>query len=282
MIYIATIHWKTDKWIDIQLKYLKRFIRADFRIFTSLNHINKDHSEKFYHVNDKDDIDDHGEKLNILAREILSDSKNPDDILIFIDGDAFPITDLTDYLNEKLNNYPLIAIQRRENNDDIIAHPSFCATTVKFWKEIDGDWNKGYYYLTGMGYDITDVGSYLFKNLTNQRIKWYPLHRTNKKNFHPLFYGIYDDIIYHHGAGFRECVSSVDLNKYHFHKIKGFFQKFENYKSPFNYPFIPLMFIIRKYGSILRRFTHHKNKKENNVIYEKIRQGDVSFFDSLL
>jgi hypothetical protein len=35
--------------------------------------------------------------------------------------------------------------------------------------------------------------------------------RTNRRNPHPLFFGVYGDVIYHHGAGFRLPISRVDL-----------------------------------------------------------------------
>jgi len=34
--------------------------------------------------------------------------------------------------------------------------------------------------------------------------------RSNKKNLHPVMFGIYEDIIYHHGAGFRFPTSRID------------------------------------------------------------------------
>ena len=39
---------------------------------------------------------------------------------------------------------------------------------------------------------------------------WTPLLRTNKRNDHPLWFAVYGDIIYHHGAGFRRPFSRVD------------------------------------------------------------------------
>jgi len=42
---------------------------------------------------------------------------------------------------------------------------------------------------------------------------WYPLLRSNGRNLHPIWFGIYGDIIYHHGAGFRAPVSRYDLQQ---------------------------------------------------------------------
>ena len=96
---------------------------------------------------------------------------------------------------------------------DVIAHPAFCATTIRFWKEIKGNWEKGFTYKNRMGRLVADVGGSLYNNLKKNNIDWYPLLRSNNVNYHPLFFGVYDNIIYHHGAGFRDPVSSIDLYK---------------------------------------------------------------------
>lgn len=39
MINIATVHWRSPKWIGVQLDYLERSIDAPFRVFAALNGI---------------------------------------------------------------------------------------------------------------------------------------------------------------------------------------------------------------------------------------------------
>jgi len=214
MIYLATIHWKTDRWINIQQKYIKRYISDRFKIYASLYGIDKKYYSKFNYVYSNTLID-HGEQLNYLAERITKDSNDDNDIIVFIDGDAFPISELSSYINNKLRQYPLIAIQRRENEGDRKPHPSFCATTVGFWKRIKGDWERGYLYQNDAGKMITDIGAILYEKLRNENVIWHPLLRTNKINFHSVMFGIYDDMVYHHGAGFREpCLRSELDNNY--------------------------------------------------------------------
>lgn len=210
MIYIATIHWKSARWIDIQKKYLDKHISEEYKIFAFLEDIDDQFESRFY-FSINQPFRDHGLKLNILADVIKQESTNEDDILIFLDGDAFPINNLNNYIRKKLNNYPLIAMKRSENLGDVIAHPAFCATTIGFWKKIGGSWQKGFPYKNNLGHIVADVGGHLYNNLTKTRTDWYPLLRSNKHNLHPLFFGIYDNTVYHHGAGFRDPVSSVDL-----------------------------------------------------------------------
>jgi len=251
MIYIATIHWRTDRWIDIQKKYLNKHINEEFRIFAFLEGIEEQYKSRYYYSINRS-LKDHGVKLNILSDAILEDSNSDDDILVFLDGDAFPISDLIPYIHSKLKGSPLLAMKREENLGDVIAHPAFCVTTIRFWKEIKGNWEKGFQYKNNLGRIVADVGGYLYNNLSQNDIQWYPLLRSNKQNLHPLFFGIYDNIIYHHGAGFRDPVSSIDLFE-------------ENYFSPFN------QIILSVYHRISAQLSE-KNKRRFDPLKWKRRK----------
>ena len=278
MIYIATIHWQTEKWIDIQLKYLRKNIKENYKVFAFLGQIDNQHQSKFFFsINEL--FKDHGIKLNILAEVIQMDSKNENDVIIFLDGDAFPINDLVPFIMNKLEKHPLLAINRKENLGDVIAHPAFCATTLKFWKEIQGDWKKGFEYKNQVGRIMADVGGNLYYNLVKRKINWYPLMRTNKLNYHPLFYGIYDDLIYHHGAGFRDPVSSVDLLQENFFSVKNQLiqSAYMKLSSPFSEKY------RRKFDPFIRK--RRKIKKKNIPIEEKIFSmilGNEFFYKKLM
>jgi hypothetical protein len=137
MIHILTVHWKDDKWINIQKKYLTMHINEPFRIYAFLNYLSEDRSSDFFYAL-TEPITSHPMKLNLLAEIARLQSDNKNNILIFIDGDAFPIKELMPFVHKKLEQYPLIAVQRKENNGDIQPHPLFCATTIDFWKQIKG------------------------------------------------------------------------------------------------------------------------------------------------
>lgn len=209
MIHIATVHWKTSKWIDIQLRYLTQHIQSDFRVYAFLNDIPEEYGKKFYYVC-SEPIAEHAIKLNLLA-ERISWNGNERDIIIFLDGDAFPVTDnFVQFIESKVGLHKLIAIQRSENQGDIQPHPSFCATTIGFWNEIKGDWKMGYLWRDSTGTLVTDVGGNLLSKLQQLQVNWLPIRRSNKRNLHPVWFGVYGDLIYHHGAGFREPFGRVD------------------------------------------------------------------------
>jgi hypothetical protein len=209
MIHIATVHWQTDRWISVQQAYFRRHIQSPYRIYAWLNDVPGTASNGFYYTC-SEPVNSHAVKLNLLAEIVGRSTDREDDMLIFVDGDAFPIADVEPLLNEKLATHKLVAVQRLENNGDIQPHPCFCATTVGLWREIKGDWKEGYLWKNKGGEMVTDVGGNLMYRLREHRIEWYPLLRSNKRNLHPVLFGVYADLIYHHAAGFRPAVTRHD------------------------------------------------------------------------
>jgi len=283
MIHIATIHWKTDKWIDIQLKYLKKNIHEDFRVYAFLNDIDIKHYNKFYYYSNEN-IRDHGKKLNLLAEKIFDSANNENDLIFFIDGDAFPIKEFIPFVNEKLKEYDLVAVQQKENLGDVYPHPSFCATTIDLWKKIKGDWTRGDVIRMSNGLTVTnrkgehftDVGGKLYKKMLDNNVKWFPLKRTNKKDLHPVLFGIYGDIIYHHGAGFRDPITQKEWEQ------EGVFSEIRKIRDTSNYifrffariRFFVFVFIVKK----IRFLSIRKNNEIiSSQVYNSILENEYFF-----
>jgi hypothetical protein len=200
VINIVTVHWQTPRWVEVQLAYLERNVSGEFRVFAALNGIdNRSIWERFHFAEDLEGS--HGIKLNALANTVL-ERAHPSDMLIFIDGDAFPIRPLMPWLDEAVFEHRLVAIRRDENLGDRQPHPSFCATTVGFWREIGGDW-RGEAWTNAAGREVVDVGGKLLHSLDAHGVDWLPLLRTNTYNPHPLWFGVYAHRVYHHGGGFQ-------------------------------------------------------------------------------
>jgi len=200
VINIVTVHWMTPKWVDVQLDYLHRNMGAAHRVFASLNGIDDSALRGRFHFA-RDIEGKHAVKLNALA-DVVSEHSESSDILIFLDGDAFPIRPLVPWIEQTLRSFPLVAIRRDENLGDPQPHPSFCATTVGFWNDIGGDWRGGEW-VNEAGMTVHDTGGKLLHNLRERSIDWLPLLRTNTIDLHPVWFGIYDHRVYHHGAGFQ-------------------------------------------------------------------------------
>jgi hypothetical protein len=214
MIHIATIHWQTDRWIDVQLQYLQRQLDAPYRVYASLCGVEGDHAGRFYFscseaVHKLVAKQMHARNLNRLAARATREAA-ADDLLLFLDGDAFPIAELLGPVRAMLESAPLAAIRRDENLQDPQPHPSFCATTVGFWREIGGDWSPGYQWRNAEGDTVTDPGANLLKMLQERNIPWTPILRSNVRDLHPVLFGVYGNLVYHHGAGFRPAMTRRD------------------------------------------------------------------------
>ena len=111
-----------------------------------------------------------------------------------------------------------------------------------------------------MGRKTTDVGANLLSKLDSNEISWLPLLRSNKRELHRLWFGIYEDLIYHHGAGFRIPISRIDFQ----------FQGLTN-----------LRFIDGLLMRIRNRFIKRSVVKKNSLIAERVYlsiQEDIDFY----
>ena len=83
----------------------------------------------------------HWTKLNNLTNIVVNDDDtNDDDILIWLDCDAFPVADVNDFIESKLQEFEFFAIYRKEMNNSVIPHPSFAGCKVKLWKKFNLSW----------------------------------------------------------------------------------------------------------------------------------------------
>ena len=200
MLYVATVHYRSPRWVEIQTRYLRRHISVPYQTWTSLEHIDPTYGKYFDRV-----LAQHGShagKLNHLAMEI-SEQASDSDLLMFLDGDAFPIADPIPLITDRLAKAPLLAVRRAENFNEPQPHPCFCVTTVGTWRRLPGDWTSGYTWPGPRGRLGGDVGGNLLRKLELTKTPWTDVLRSNRTNLDPLYYAIYGDVVYHHGAGFR-------------------------------------------------------------------------------
>jgi hypothetical protein len=198
MLHVATVHHGSPRWIEIQTGYLRRHVSVPYRTWTSLEGIDRSYAVHFDHVIEQKGM--HAAKLNHLAMEICHEASE-DDLLMFFDGDAFPIADPMPLVTDGLSRAPLLAVRRAENADEPQPHPCFCVTTVSTWRTLPGDWSAGYTWLGARGSPTSDVGANLLRQLELSGTPWVQVLRSNRRNPDPLYFGIYGDAIYHHGAG---------------------------------------------------------------------------------
>jgi hypothetical protein len=238
MLHILTLHLG-DKWIDIQKRELARFISEPYKVYARLGdgvypkekwkYKFDDAGEKIFGSKYTDttiSYDKHKHKFDgaisgaqhwtysmgkLIDYVLENHEVKPTDKIMLIDSDAFPIAPISDFLEEKLKEYPFVSAQEPMHEWDrdplyLIPHPMFMLFEAKqilednltdYLREIIQDKNNNWWggttdWLTERGHD------------------YYPLIRSNKIDLHPLYYAIYDDLIYHHWAGSRNMITRPD------------------------------------------------------------------------
>lgn len=200
MLHIATVHYLSPRWIEIQARHLREHISVPYQTWTSLEGIDPSYGVHFDRIIDQ--AGSHPGKLNNLAVEISHEAQDGD-LIMFLDGDAFPIADPMPLILDGLARAPLIAVRRAENGGDEQPHPCFCVTTVGTWRDLPGDWSMGHRWTIADGRRPTDIGGNLRRTLELTQTPWVDILRSNRIGVDPLFFAVYGDTIYHHGAGFR-------------------------------------------------------------------------------
>lgn len=201
--FACTVHVGTDSfWPRVQPGFIRRHV-PDVTIVAAIDD----------DVNGRPDFDhaevmggEHKDKLDSLGRLVVDELGRDDDLLIFLDGDAFPIRAVGPFAADVLSKVPLAAVCRREMPGQDFPHPSFCMTTVRFWNELGGTWELS----SGREGRMNDMGCRLLELLEESEVAWRPLLRSNAFNPHPVLFGLYGGLVYHQGAGFRRPVTALD------------------------------------------------------------------------
>jgi hypothetical protein len=270
MLYIATVHYKSAQWIEIQARYLRQHISVPYQTWTSLEHIDPSYSVHFDRVLQQ--RGSHAGKLNNLAMEISHEASDSD-LLMFIDGDAFPIADPMPLINDGLVRAPLIAVRRAENVNEPQPHPCFCVTTVGTWRSLPGDWTSGPTWPGPGGSRVGDVGGNLLRRLELTKTPWVEVLRSNRKDLDPLYFAIYGNTVYHHGAGFRTGeLSPVDRDA-----------------PPERLPLVPVpglhavtRLINRQRWRSWERRTKKQHLRQSKLIFEKIQRGGSDWLSDFM
>lgn len=218
--YFITNHHNHDSFISLQGSYLRRYCKSEYKVYCGASNIKEIRAKKenvethkFVQTGHPFLKNDHGLKMNYLSDMIREEEEiNDDDLLVFIDGDAFPIAEWEEETMEALKDNKLVSVYRTENLEPLMPehhkpypHLLFVAVKAKFWFDNDLKWEKA----QGEG----PLGPPLKFWLEENGHSVYPLLRSNKVDVHPLFFGVYGDLVYHHGAssGQNKVYDSFDI-----------------------------------------------------------------------
>lgn len=217
MIYIVTNHHgpSVDKFVHLQSKYLQRYSESSYKVICGISNFDYDQEKGSwdikadprymdnYELIPTDDPrleNQHHTKMNYLSHLIKSSHQiNDEDLLVFLDGDAFPVSDWESTVSKALEEHKVACVYRTDNLEPLVPdeqkpypHLLFVAVKAKFWFENELNWEKCP--------DGGPTGPLLKFWLEENGYTTYPLLRSNKVDIHPLFFGVYGDLIYHHGS----------------------------------------------------------------------------------
>lgn len=210
MIHFLTVHFRTAKWIDVQLAMLARVMAEPYRVHAVLDQI-QGHTRKFASVlpgQGSEPAHSHADNLDALATAVPAAD---DDLLIFIDSDAWPVVDPMPYVRAGLDQGVLVAVRRAEAMGSQQPHPMFCAVPAGTWRELGATWRSGYRWRNALGETVTDTGAGVLEALAGR--PWTQWLRCNRRDLHRVFFGLYGPgtpVVYHHGAGSRPTITRWD------------------------------------------------------------------------
>jgi len=216
-VVICTIHGNTRHytpevakrypWPMLQVSQLRRTTPAGYTMFVYGNRLNAEHEAYFRQCPEVEYfssaevpngafVDDVWPIRNWLTRQAVKRFK----WILHLDSDAFPIADdwLPRYTSLVSKACPVVAVERTYPQTDGSRHSSADRCFLLFTR--DGFWRHAFDF-TKMG--VPDAGAAISQHLEEQGLTWHPLPRSNRHNVHRVAAGVYDDRVYHHGAGSR-------------------------------------------------------------------------------
>ena len=203
MIHILTVHYKSLDWIPIQYAHINNNV-DNFKIWSFVDEVQFDPWPFEFDFHFKKDSEirisqmyGHWRKLDKLVYECLA-NESDDDIVMFLDGDAFPVSPVDDTIRSSLDEYEFLAITRHEMKHRW-PHPSFSCCRLGFWRKHNLTWNG-----------VADPGTYLLDYFTKHDIAWKRMLRTHSLTWHPVMFGVYDGLVYHHSSAFRTLTTRWD------------------------------------------------------------------------
>jgi len=213
MIHIVVAsrgYWWFDTWYESFTKYTKE----DFKIYMFYdsdqwhpdgNILLKLQQVDFFingDITDKTEIDGpkkplnegwtHGVYLDYMFINFVKKNSNDDDLVIFIDADAFPINNWDVICRKKLKSVDFISMGDRFYGPKVPhlgPKPCLFITTVGWWDKNKFSWRSS---------EINDeMGTQLVHIFT--KYKFNLLNVSNKWKLNDYFYLCYGNLFYHHG-----------------------------------------------------------------------------------
>lgn len=195
---------RNPEWCDLQTKFLakttqnynlvaclNRVPSTDIKGYDIIKSFNNSKPSNFLEMSK-----DHCRGLNVLLEEFKTNTCYK--YLLILDSDCFPVRTWQERLLARMNEkHKKAAAAIRFENLTAFPHPSVFFITRE---ALDEPW---------FNITIGKSTNLLFDEIHDTCAglpidKFYPLIRTNEWNPHPVFFGIYGHMFYHHACGSRE------------------------------------------------------------------------------
>lgn len=215
MIHIITQHFATQAWFEIQKRHLQKYTKNKSNVKVNLlvykttlpNDYNLPENYSVINLNDYN-LDRHNEHYLIVESsydKFIRDNIADDDIVIYMDSDAFPIDYWDEQIEKNLETNDICAVYRFEDRgplqpEQYTPYPHLCFYAFK--KKTREKYGFRHEIPPGFpcpGFTICDV-------IRENNLSVKKMVRTNKFNSHNVMFGIYDDIIYHSSCGSRAII----------------------------------------------------------------------------
>lgn len=204
MINIITQIFKIPDWLNIQYLHLNKYTASPYMIYMGYtDFIPQPPADQYKLINLNSVLPNvHYIHANYMCNEVVLPSIQNDDVVVFLDIDAFPCDDWDSKVMAYLQKHDIVAMYRYEDlgycqepQHYPCSHLAFFATTKQVWKKHNLRWHidGG---LQNPQFGMEDI-------IKSNNIKVKKLERTNIFNAHKIMFGVYDDIIYHHCCGVR-------------------------------------------------------------------------------
>lgn len=218
-VHVVTIHWGSADWVRLQQTQLARHLdttRVSLHLGIGGGVQLTDPALRNWHQFDEFNVitveGRHAQNLDgVIARAATGIAS--EDLLLVLDQDAFPIRPLRDLVTYACAEDQPIAAVRTENNGDEQPHPLFCLLPFALWLRLAGTWAEGPVRVVEDGHIRRDVGGQFLQQLNKADQEWVRLRRSADLGDHPVLYGVYGDVVYHHGAASRPVWTDVDATR---------------------------------------------------------------------
>jgi hypothetical protein len=224
MIHILTLHFTTPAWFEIQKRHILKYTnKNEYKLW--LGKYNLELPEDFeipenWEIIDLDEVypkeggNEHYLQVEWMYENCLKDNMEDDDIVVFIDSDAFPcchswaprVKDVLLAIDDEEAKAGAICTYLKENRgiaqpDNYFPYPDLCffATTKKVRRENNLEWGLFNPLHENPGFGMLD-------RLRAAELKIAVQIRTNIFNAHNVMFGVYGNMIYHQACGSRAII----------------------------------------------------------------------------